>query len=156
MHLKKSKISYHYEKKRKHYVAKLIIKPELTKGVIVNKKTPKEFTSTYERLIHVDPNFEEDLNKEYQELILSELILALIQEDQVTVRKLAQEAGVSPSLIQDLKKGKKTNVTLKSFSNIMHALGYEILLKKQRGNPRHLLKLKLQSANNSAIAKSNN
>ena len=48
-------------------------------------------------------------NKGYQEFILSELLLALMEEDQVTVRKLATAASVSPSLIQDLKMGKKDN-----------------------------------------------
>ena len=55
----------------------------------MNKKVQKEFNSTYERLIHEDLHFEEDLNKGYQEFILSELILAIMQEDHVTVRKLA-------------------------------------------------------------------
>ena len=102
----------------------------------------QEFKSTYERLIHEDPHFEEDLNRGYQEFILSELILAIMQEDHATVRKLAKEAGVSPSLIQDLKMGKRDNLTLKSFFNIMDALGYEILVKKQGSKQRNLLKLK--------------
>jgi len=102
------------------------------------KKNSKKFTSTYERLIHEDPAFEKDLNKRYKEFILSELLLAIMQEDHVSIRKLAKEAGVSPSLIQDLRTGKKDNLTLRSFSNIADALGYDILLKK-RQKKQHVL-----------------
>lgn len=44
-------------------------------------KEKKEFTSTYERLIHEDPEFEKDLEKRYREFILSELLLAIMEED---------------------------------------------------------------------------
>lgn len=96
------------------------------------KKNNKKFASTYERLIHEDPHFEKDLNKQYKEFILSELLLAIMQEDHISIRKLAKEAEVSPSLIQDLRTGKKDNLTFRSFSNIVDALGYDILLKKRQ------------------------
>ena len=91
-------------------------------------KEKKKFTSTYERLIHEDPAFEKDLEKRYREFALSELLLAIMEEDHLSIRKLAKEAGVSPSLIQDLRSGKKENLTLKSFSHIADALGYDIVL----------------------------
>jgi DNA-binding Xre family transcriptional regulator len=94
-------------------------------------KEKTKFVSTYERLIHEDPDFEKDLNKRYKEFVLSELLLAVMQEDRISIRKLAKEAGVSPSLIQDLKTGKRENLTFRSFSNIIDALGYDILLKKR-------------------------
>jgi DNA-binding Xre family transcriptional regulator len=112
----------------------------------MNKKNKKEFASTYERLVHEDPLFEVDLNKGYQELVLSELLLALMEEDHITVRKLAAEAGVSPSLIQDLKMGKKDNLTLKSFSHIISALGYDIFITKRGKKKHNLLKLKVLGA----------
>lgn len=101
----------------------------------MNKKK-KEITSTYERLISKDPEFEKDLNKRYRDFILSELLLAIMQEDRISIRKLAREAGVSPSLIQDLRTGKKDNLTFRSFSNIMTALGYDIVLKKRNKKPQ--------------------
>jgi DNA-binding Xre family transcriptional regulator len=94
-------------------------------------KEKKEFASTYERLIHEDPDFQKDLEKGYREFILSELLLAVMEEDHISIRKLAKEAGVSPSLIQDLRSGKKDNLTFKSFSNIVEALGYDIILEKR-------------------------
>ncbi|MBK9503788.1 MAG: hypothetical protein IPO06_31295 [Leptospiraceae bacterium] len=40
------------------------------------------------------PKSKKDLDSGYKELILSELILALMQEDNVSVRMLAKEAGL--------------------------------------------------------------
>lgn len=96
----------------------------------MNKK--KFFSSTYERLVDEDPEFKSDLERRYQEFILSELLLAVMEEDHISIRKLAKEAGVSPSLIQDLRTGKKDNLTLRSFSNIVEALGYDIILEKRQ------------------------
>ena|ERR1700733_7603940 len=94
-------------------------------------KQKKMYSSTYERLIHEDASFEDDLKEKYREFILSELLLAIMQEDHISIRKLAQEAGVSPSLIQDLRSGKKDNLTFKNFSNIFDTLGYDIILEKR-------------------------
>ena len=105
-------------------------------------KEKKDFTSTYERLIHEDPEFEKDLVKRYREFILSELLLAIMEEDHISIRKLAKEAGVSPSLIQDLRSGKKDNLTFRSFSNIVEALGYDIVLEKRQRKSRATTKLK--------------
>lgn len=99
-------------------------------------KEKKEFGSTYERLIHEDDEFERDLKKKYREFVLSELLLAVMEEDHLSIRKLAKEAGVSASLIQDLRSGKKDNLTLKSFSHIADALGYDIVLERRRSKTR--------------------
>lgn len=53
----------------------------------------KEYSSTYERLLNEDSDFEKDLNKKYHEFILSELFLAIMEEDHMSIRKLAKEAG---------------------------------------------------------------
>lgn len=94
-------------------------------------KEKRAFSSTYERLIHEDVEFENDLKKKYKEFVLSELLLAIMEEDHLSIRKLAKEAGVSPSLIQDLRSGKKDNLTFKSFSQIVEALGFDIVLEKR-------------------------
>ncbi len=106
-------------------------------------KEKKDFTSTYERLINEDPEFEKDLEKRYREFILSELLLAVMEEDHISIRKLAKEARVSPSLIQDLRTGKKDNLTFRSFSNIVEALGYDIVLEKRQRKSHTPTKLKM-------------
>lgn len=93
-----------------------------------NKKIVPSLT-TYERLIK-NSKRKSKIEKEYHQLLLSELLISLMEEDHVSVRKLAKAAGLSPSIIQDIRSGKKENITLKSFSNIAAALGYEIVLEK--------------------------
>jgi DNA-binding Xre family transcriptional regulator len=110
-------------------------------------KEKKDYSSTYERLIHEDVNFEKDLKAKYQEFILSELLLVIMQEDHISIRKLAQEAGVSPSLVQDLRSGKKDNLTFKSFSNIFDALGYDIILEKRRKGRKTELSKRMKISN---------
>lgn len=114
--------------------------------IAMSKKSISEKSmTTYERLIKEDPKFEEDLNKGYKKLVLSELLLAIMQEDKKSIRILAKEAGVSPSLIQDLKTKKKENLTFRSFSNIFNALGYDIILQRRKKQSHTLNKIKLAS-----------
>lgn len=103
----------------------------------------RNFVSTYERLVQEDPEFCEDLKKQYREFILSELLLAAMDEDHISIRKLAKEAGVSPSLIQNLRTGKKDNLTFRSFSSLMEALGYDIVLEKKQKKLHMPTKLKI-------------
>lgn len=87
----------------------------------------KKSKSTYEEFIE-DRDQNELLDKEYNDLLVSELLLAIMNDDHVSVRKLAMAAGVSPTIIQALKSGKKTNVTIDTLSKILDAIGYEIIL----------------------------
>jgi hypothetical protein len=68
----------------------------------MNKKTK----STYDEFIE-NKKQKKLLDKEYRELLISELLLAAMEEDHISVRKLAAEAEVSPTIIQSLKSGKK-------------------------------------------------
>lgn len=60
---------------------------------IMKKKTK----STYEEFIE---NEEQKalLDKEYKEPLLSELLIAAMEHDHISVRKLASAAGVSPTI----------------------------------------------------------
>jgi len=89
-----------------------------------NKKKPR---STVERFLkdHVQKRI---FDEEYKEFLLSELIIALMEEDHMSVRKLAEAAGVSATVIQALRSGKKENVTLSTIANIAQALGYTAFL----------------------------
>jgi len=102
---------------------------------MMRKKTPKKIKTcltTYD-LLTKDPVRKAKIEKGYRELLLSELFIALMEEDHVSVRKLAKAAGISPSIIQDIRSGKKENITLRSFTNIASALGYGIVLEKLPG-----------------------
>lgn len=93
--------------------------------------TNQQFESTFDEFIS-DPVRKESFDKGYKEFLLSELIIALMEEDEKSVRALAKEAGLSPTVIQELRSGKKNNVTLKNFSNIIKSMGYKLYIKKGR------------------------
>lgn len=86
--------------------------------------------STFERLMK-DPKRKKRFDEGYKEFLISELLLALMEEDDISVRKLAKAANVSPKLIQDIRSGKDRNITLKSFFKIIDSFGYQVLLKKE-------------------------
>jgi hypothetical protein len=92
---------------------------------------PKRAASTYEREME-DPKFRKRFATEYAELALSELILALMEEDDVSVRKLAKQVGLAPSVVQSVRSGKHSNLTLKTFVKMVSALGAELAVKKGR------------------------
>ena len=85
--------------------------------------------STYEKEME-NPKFRKLFEKEYSELVLSELILAMMAEDNVSVRKLAKQIGVAPSVAQSVRSGKHKNMTLKTFIKMIAALGGEIAVKR--------------------------
>ena len=92
----------------------------------------KKIKSTYEEFIeNVDQK--NLLDKEYRELLLSELLIAAMEHDQISVRKLASAADVSPTVIQGLKSGSKTNITLGTLSKILDAVGYQIIFTQKTG-----------------------
>lgn len=86
----------------------------------------RKVESTYDKFIH-NKNQKALLDREYRELLLSELLIASMEKDQVSVRKLAEAAGVSATIIQGLKSGTRTNVTLETLSKILDAVGYKIV-----------------------------
>ena len=88
----------------------------------------KELTAFDEFM--ADSESEKLFQKAYSDLVLSEILIALMEEDKVSVRELAKLANVSPTIIQELKSGKKENITLKNFNNIVTSMGYKIFLKK--------------------------
>jgi DNA-binding Xre family transcriptional regulator len=89
----------------------------------------KKILSTFEREMQ-DPAFRKEFDKEYQEFLLSELIASMMEEDQKSVRKLADEVNLSPTVIQKLRSGKQEDVKLSNFLNIVHACGYSLVLEK--------------------------
>ncbi len=98
------------------------------------KKKPK---STYEEFSE-NKKQKRLLNREYRDLLISELLLAAMEEDHISVRKLASEAEVSPTIIQSLKSGKKTNITVETLSRILDVIDYQIILAPKKGSGRPL------------------
>jgi DNA-binding Xre family transcriptional regulator len=87
--------------------------------------------STFDREMQ-NAKFKKIFESEYNELVLSELILAIMEEDHKTVRQLAQEINVSPTIIQKLRSGNQKDIKVKNFLNILKACGYKIFIEKNR------------------------
>ena len=99
--------------------------------------TEKKFGTVFNKWKN-DPAFKKDYDKEFQELALSELMLALMEDDNKSVRKLAELAGLSATAIQDLRSGKTKDVKFRNFLSIVEACGYEVeLVKGKKRIPLH-------------------
>lgn len=110
----------------------MIMKIELKREAIMLKSKKKKIVkSSYEELIE-DPKQKKLLDKEYKELLISELIIAVMKKDELSVRRLAKDAGVSPTIIQELKSGKRSNITLNTFNRVLNALGYQVSFEPLR------------------------
>jgi len=73
----------------------------------------------------------EQFEQGYRELVLSELLIALMEEDTTSVRALARAARISPTIVQGLRSGSQTNVTLNNFMSILDSLGYSLIVEKR-------------------------
>lgn len=93
-----------------------------------SKSKTKEL-STFEKEMQ-DAKFKAAFEQEYEEFALQELLAAMSQGDEKSVRVLAKEAGLHPNAIQNLRSGKTTDIKLTSFLKIATAHGYELQLVK--------------------------
>ena len=93
------------------------------------KKNKKPTTSIARWLQR--PGFKAAVAKEYKELILSELVLAIMAEDSKSVRALADELGLSKTVIQNLRSGEQKDIKLSNFVKLTHAYGYHLVLEKE-------------------------
>ena len=104
----------------------------------------KKNKSTYDEFIE-DENQRQLLDQEYKELLLSELLIAAMEKDHISVRKLSSAAGVSPTIIQGLRSGSRTNITINTLSRILDAVGYHILFMPKEETGRHENNSRLKS-----------
>lgn len=85
--------------------------------------------STFERKMK-NPKFKKAFEEGYRELLFSELMISIMEDDDVSIRELAKEAELSPSVIQDLRSGKQHDIKVSNLIKIAHAFGYEVILQK--------------------------
>ena len=77
------------------------------------------------------PGFKTAVAREHKELMLSELVLAIMAQDSKSVRDLAQELGVSKTVIQNLRSGGQSDMKLSNFVKLTRAYGYDLVLEKE-------------------------
>ena len=80
--------------------------------------------STVDKFIaSLSPREKKKFNEEYQKHLLSEIVCALMEKDNISVRKLAEMAKLSPTVIQAMKSGSKKDFSMKSFFKVLKELG---------------------------------
>ena len=91
--------------------------------------TPNKPASTLDRWLE-KPAFKKSFEKEYKEFLLSELVHAIMAEDNKSVRSLAAELGISKTVIQNIRSGEQTDMKLSNFLKMTHAYGFQLVLEK--------------------------
>jgi len=86
--------------------------------------------TTFDKFITNNPKERELFEQEYNEFLLSEFILEKMEEEKISVRALAQKAGVSPTVIQKIRSKNADKINYRTFYNILSALGYRINIEK--------------------------
>lgn len=86
--------------------------------------------STFKREMK-NPKFKKAFEKGYKELLLSELLIAIMENDEKSVRSLAKEVDISPTVIQRIRSGDQEDIKISNFVNIAHACGYKVLIEKE-------------------------
>ena len=90
---------------------------------------PNKTVSTFDRIMK-DSKRRGKFENKYRSFLLAEIIHGLMEQEGKTVRELAREVGISPTVIQDIRSGGRTNVTLRNFLGIVSALGGEVAVRK--------------------------
>jgi len=101
------------------------------------KPETKKATTTYDRLIK-NPSFKKKLAEEYNKLLFSEMLIKLMEEEKISIRKLATKSGVSSSFIQDLRSGKQINPSINAVSKLFLAMNAELVVKRPGKKPLEL------------------
>ena len=86
--------------------------------------------TTFDKFINSDPIQKEKFEKEYNEFLLSEFVLEKMESEHISVRALAQRAGVSPTIIQKIRSKNAERINFRTFTNVLHSLGYKINFEK--------------------------
>jgi DNA-binding phage protein len=99
--------------------------------LLYQRKTgEKKMETTFDKFINNVPKEKELFCQEYDEFLLSELVLAKMKEENISIRTLAKKAGVSPTVIQKMRSKGAEKVSYKTFSNVLNSLGYRINIEK--------------------------
>ena len=86
--------------------------------------------TTFDKFINNDPEEKEKFDKEYNEFLLSEFVLEKMESEHISVRALAQKAGVSPTVIQKIRSQNAERINFRTFINVLHSLGYRINIER--------------------------
>jgi len=94
----------------------------------MNKINFNKTKSLYEGGIK-DKKFKAILEKEYKEFILSEFLISLMEDDNISVRILAKELDISPGTVQRIRSGKE-KIKFETFLKIKDYFGLDVKIMK--------------------------
>ena len=86
--------------------------------------------TTFDKFINSNPKRKAKFEREYNEFLLSEFILEKMEEENLSVRTLAQKAGVSPTIIQKIRGQNAEKINFRTFTSVLNTLGYRIKIEK--------------------------
>jgi transcriptional regulator with XRE-family HTH domain len=86
--------------------------------------------TTFDKFINKDPKEREIFEKEYNDFLISEFVLQKMEEENISIRTLAKNAGVSPTVIQKMRSKNSEKITYRTFLNVLNTLGYKISIEK--------------------------
>jgi biotin synthase-related radical SAM superfamily protein len=86
--------------------------------------------TTFDKFINKDPQEREIFEKEYNDFLISEFVMQKMEEENISIRTLAKNAGVSPTVIQKMRSKNSEKITYRTFSNVLNTLGYKINIEK--------------------------
>ena len=92
-------------------------------------KKKKRILSTFEKEMQ-DPEWKKEFEKGYESFLLSEFLHEVMEENNMSVRKLSKESGVSTTFIQNLRSEKSENISLKKLIDLLSVLNYHIKFEK--------------------------
>lgn len=94
-------------------------------------KNNKKIKSTVQEFVDSLPTKErKEFDKEYKDLLLSELLISIMKKDEISVRKLAELSDISPTVVQAMRSGIKKDFSMQSFFKILNGLGCKIVVEK--------------------------
>jgi DNA-binding Xre family transcriptional regulator len=86
--------------------------------------------TTFDKMINSNPKRKEKFEKDYNDFLLSEFILEKMETEKISVRALAQKAGVSPTIIQKIRTKNAERINFRTFTNVLHSLGYRVSIER--------------------------
>lgn len=77
-----------------------------------------------------NPAFRAAFVKESAALEVSEFLAKQMAAQEISVRALAELASVSPTVVQGIKSGRRTNIEYRTLKALTLALGFKIMFKR--------------------------
>lgn len=91
----------------------------------------KKTKSTYDRYMEgLTSKEKQKFDEGYIDLVLSELLIAAMNEDDISVRELAKVAGVSPTIVQGIRSQTRKHVSVQSFFKILNSMGCTFMVER--------------------------